>query len=115
MFTAIMAAISLGLNMAQGGASVRAARKSARANMAALENEANWNLNVMNKQKQDIYAKNILEAYGSGINPESGSTRAIIEGNQKMIQEEIDFRKTQYAIELGNLTAQSKQKYLGIF
>lgn len=115
MFATIMAVLGTGLSIGASAASVNSARSSARAKMHALEKEAVWNINAMERQKRDIYESNKLEAYGSGINPETGSTLAIIENNQKTMQEEIDFRKYQYAMELGNLSSLSKQKYLGLF
>lgn len=114
METALLAA-SFGMNMISGVLGASAARKSARAKMAALESEKAWNLNVMRRNKADVYASNILESWGSGINPMTGSNAAVIRENQKVLQEEIDFRGQQYDIEIANLKAQSKQKYLGLF
>ncbi len=88
---------------------------SAWAKMVALGLEKSWNLNVMRQQKKDLYARNILEAYGSGVNPITGSTGAVISNNQQVLQDEINFREQQYNMELKNLEAQSKQKFLGIF
>lgn len=109
------AGISLGLSVLSGAFSASAQRKSARAQMAALTAEKNWNLGVMRQNKLDTYARNILESYGSGINYSTGSTRAVIENNQRVLEDEIKFRESQYDIELANLKAQSKQRYLGIF
>ena len=114
METALLAA-NFGMNMISGALSASAARESARAKMSALSNEKAWNLNVMRKNKADVYARNILESWGSGINPMTGSNLAIIMGNQAVLQDEINFREQQYDIEMKNLKAQSKQKYLGLF
>ena len=100
----------------QGGAmSASAARESARAKMSALGEEKAWNLGVMRRNKADAYASNILSSWGSGINPMTGSNAAVILGNQAVLQDEINFQERQYDIEMKNLEAQSKQKYLGLF
>lgn len=109
------AAINLGLNIVGGITSASANREAARARMAALSNEKTWNLNVMRRNKADVYASNVLESWNSGINPMTGSNAAVILGNQATIQDEINFREQQYDIEMKNLEAQSKQKFLGLF
>ena len=109
------AGINLGLNVISGAMSASAARESARAKMSALNNERAWNLSVMRRNKADVYAHNILESWGSGINPATGSTVAIISGNQAVLEDEISFQKRQYDMEMRNLEAQSKQKFLGLF
>lgn len=114
METALLA-ISLGMNFAQGISGASAARKSARAQMAALTQEKAWNLSVMRRNKLDTYASNILQSWGSGINYATGSNRAVIENNQNVLQDEINFQEQQYDIQLKNLKAQSKQKFLGLF
>ena len=107
--------VDLGLSMIAGAMSASAARKSARAKMSALANEKAWNLSVMRRNKEDVYASNILQSWGSGINPMTGSNLAVIMGNQAVLQDEIAFQERQYDIEMKNLKAQSKQKYLGLF
>lgn len=114
METALLA-IGLGMNVMQGALGASAARKSARASMAALDAEKSWNLGVMRQNKIDTYARNILDSWGSGIDPMTGSNRAVIENNQRVLQDEINFREQQYDIQLENLRAQSKQKFLGLF
>ena len=114
MLTALAVA-SFGMSFAQGAFGASAARKSARASMAALQSEKAWNLGVMERSKEDRYASDLLSAYGSGISSATGSTRAIIENNQQVMQDEINFRRQQYDIQLKNLEAQSKQKFLGLF
>ena len=94
METALLAA-NFGMNVAQGIFGASAARESARAKMAALQEEKTWNLKVMERNKRDIYASNILESYGSGINYATGSNQAIIAQNQQVLQDEIDFRRRQ--------------------
>lgn len=108
-------AVGLGMTMISGALSASASRESARAKMSALKSEKAWNLGVMRQNKIDTYARNILESYASGIDPASGSNLAVIMKNQQVLQDEINFREEQYNIELKNLKAQSKQKYLGIF
>lgn len=98
-----------------GAMNAQANRESIRAKMAALKLERDWNIKVMKQNAADIYAKNVLSAYGSGINPNTGSTQAIINNNQGVLRDEISFREGQYGIELRNLEAQSKQRYLGLF
>lgn len=105
----------LGMSLISGALSASSARKAARAKMSALSNEKTWNLNVMRRNKADVYASNILESWGSGINSMTGSNLAVIMGNQAVLQDEINFREQQYDIEMKNLKAQSKQKYLGLF
>lgn len=114
MDTALLA-IGFGMNVASGIFGAKSNRAQARAQMAALENEKAWNLRVMGQNKRDVYASNILESWGAGIDPTTGSTKAIISRNQAIIQSEIDFRRRQYDIEIANLAAQSRQKFLGIF
>lgn len=114
METALLAA-SFGMNMMQGALGASAARKSARASMAALAAEKSWNLGVMRQNKIDTYARNILDSWGAGIDPMTGSNRAIIENNQRVLQDEINFQEQQYNAQLANLKAQSKQKFLGLF
>ena len=111
----VLLALSLGTSIASGAFGASAARKSARAQMKALKLEKQWNLGVMERNKADIYASNILESYGSGIDYTTGSNRAVSAENQRVLQDEIDFQRRQYDIELKNLKAQSKQRYLGIF
>ena len=98
-----------------GVLSASAARESARAKMAALKLEKNWNIGVMEQNAQDVYAKSVLSAFGSGISSSTGSTAAIIANNQRVLDDEIKFRESQYDIELRNLKAQSKQRFMGIF
>lgn len=98
-----------------GAMSTAADRESTRAKMAALKLEKNWNINVMEQNAQDVYSKNILSAFGSGISSTTGSTAAVIANNQRVLQDEIKFRVSQYDTELRNLKAKSKQKYLGLF
>lgn len=115
MFTAFLAAFGTAMSFASGIEGAYAARESAKAKMRSLELEKEWNVGVMERNKKDVYARNLMESYGSGIDSSTGSTRAIINQNQQTLQEEIDFRRKQYDVEIGNLRAQSKQKFLGIF
>lgn len=115
MITTALAVASFGMSIASGITGASAARKSARASMAALKAEKNWNLGVMERNKEDVYAQNLLQAYGSGISSSTGSTAAVIANNQQVLEDEIRFREQQYNIELKNLKAQSKQKFLGLF
>lgn len=114
METALLA-IGLGLQFAGGISSASATRKAARAQMAALEAEKTWNINAMRRNKIDVYASNILQSWGAGIKSSTGSTAAIIAENQRVMEDEIQFQAQQYDIEIANLRAQSKKKYLGIF
>lgn len=110
-----LGAAGLGLSLISGALNASAQRQAARAKMSALRLERNYNLGVMRRQKEDVYASNILESYGSGINPMTGSNLAVIQGNQAVLQDEINFQEQQYNTELKNLKAQSKQKFLGLF
>lgn len=110
-----LGAAGLGLSLISGAMGASAARKAARAKMSALKQEKAWNLGVMRRNKEDVYASNILSSYASGINPMTGSNAAVILGNQQVLQDEINFQESQYNAELKNLKAQSKQKYLGLF
>lgn len=107
--------ISLGLQIMGGASNASAQRKSARAQMRALQQEKAWNLGVMQRNKEDVYAANLLSSWGSGIDPTTGSTAGVIASNQKVLQDEIDFQRSQYDIQIANAKAASKQKYLGIF
>ena len=110
-----LAAVNLGLNVVQGALSASANRQQARAQMTATRQEMNYNLGVMRQNKIDSYASNLLSSWGSGIDPLTGSTNAVIQSNQAVLQDEINFQEQQYNTQLKNLKAQSKQKYLGIF
>ena len=110
-----LAAIGLGLQVAGGISGASAQRKSARAQMKALQQEKAWNLSVMQRNKEDVYAANLLSSWGSGIDPTTGSTAGVIASNQQVLQDEIDFQRKQYDIQIANAKAASKQKYLGIF
>ena len=110
-----LGAAGLGLSLISGAMGASAARKAARARMSALKQEKAWNLGVMRRNKEDVYASNILSSYASGINPMTGSNAAVILGNQAVLQDEINFQEQQYNMELKNLKAQSKQKFLGLF
>lgn len=110
-----LAAIGLGLQVAGGISGASAQRKQARAQMKALQQEKAWNLGVMQRNKEDVYAANILSSWGSGIDPTTGSTAGIIASNQQVLQDEIAFQSNQYDIQIANAMAASKQKYLGIF
>jgi hypothetical protein len=107
--------ISLGLQVMGGVSNASAQRKTARAQMAALQQEKAWNLGVMQRNKEDVYAANLLSSWGSGIDPTTGSTAGVIASNQQVLQDEIDFQRSQYDIQIANANAASKQKYLGIF
>ena len=98
-----------------GAMRASAARESARAKMSALNLEKKWNLGVMKQNMEDVYARSLMSAFGSGISSSTGSTCAVIANNQRVLQDEIKFRESQYDIELRNLESQSKQRYLGIF
>lgn len=110
-----LAAISLGLQVAGGISGASAQRKQARAQVKALQQEKAWNLGVMQRNKEDVYAANLLSSWGSGIDPTTGSTAAVIASNQQVLQDEIDFQRRQYDIQIANAKAASKQKYLGLF
>ena len=110
-----LAAVGLGLQVAGGISGASAQRKSARAQMRTLQQEKAWNLGVMQRNKEDVYAANLLSSWGSGIDPTTGSTAGVIASNQKVLQDEIDFQRSQYDIQIANAKAASKQKYLGIF
>lgn len=114
----IMTALAVGsfaMGIAQGAMTASANRQMAEANMAALKLEKAWNMRVMGQNKRDVYARNILESWGAGIDPTSGSQAAVIKNNQRVLQEEMNFREQQYDIQIQNLKAQSKQKFLGLF
>lgn len=115
MLLTALAVASFGTSMISGALGASAARKSARASMAALEAEKTWNLGVMRQNKIDTYAKNVLSSFGAGISAETGSNKAIIEQNQDVLEREIRFQEQQYNTQISNLRAQSKQKFLGIF
>ena len=110
-----MAVASFGMAFASGVSGASASRKSARAQMAALKAEKAWNLGVMERNKTDVFNRQQLSSYGSGIDPTTGSNAAVMAANQKILQDEIDFQTSQYNAQLKNLRAQSKQKFLGIF
>lgn len=112
---ALAAVASFGLDLGSSIFGASAKRKAARAQMAALEAEKTWNLGVMRRNKADVYASNILQSWGSGINYTTGSTAAVIANNQQVLEEEIKFQEQQYNTQIANLRAQSKKKHLGIF
>ena len=109
-----LGAAGLGLNIISGALAASANRQKARAEMKALEKSWEHNLGVMRQNKIDTYASNIMSAYASGVR-NTGSTAAVIENNQDVLESEIRFQQQQYQTQMKNLRAQSKQKYLGIF
>lgn len=109
-----LSAAGLGLSIVSGALAASADRQKARAEMKALEKSWQHNLGVMRQNKIDTYASNIMSAYASGVR-NTGSTAAVIENNQDVLESEIRFQQQQYQTQMKNLRAQSKQKYLGIF
>lgn len=103
------------MGFASGVTATAAKRASAKASMAALEEEKNWNLGVMERNIMDIQDRSMLSSWGAGINPMTGSTAEIIAENEATLRKELGFRASQYDKQIGALEAQSKQKYLGIF
>lgn len=110
-----LAVTSLALGVAGGISGASAQRKQARAEMRALQREKAWNLGVMERNKEDVYARSLMSSWGSGIDPTAGSTAGVIASNQQVLQDEIDFQRRQYDIQIANAKAASKQKYLGLF
>lgn len=108
-------AVDLGFSLIGGAMDASAARKSARAAMSALKSEKAWNLGVMRQNIEDTFERSLLDAWGSGIDPSSGSMAALLYSNENTLRNEMNFREEQYDIQLKNLNAQSKQKFLGIF
>ena len=109
-----LGAAGLGLSIVSGALNASANRQKARAEMSALRQSWQHNLGVMRQNKIDTYASNIMSAYASGVR-NTGSTAAVILGNQNVLENEIQFQEQQYQTQMKNLRAQSKQKYLGIF
>lgn len=110
-----MGAVGLGMNIIGGALQASANRQQARAQMSALTQSWMWNRDVLRQNKIDTYASNILQSYGAGIKGTTGSTAAVIQSNQNVLERNIAFQEQQYQTEMKNLKAQSKQKYLGIF
>lgn len=110
-----MSVVGLGMNIIGGALQASAARQQARAQMSALTQSWMWNRDVLRQNKIDTYASNILQSYGAGIKGTTGSTAAVIQSNQDVLERNIAFQEQQYQTEMKNLKAQSKQKYLGIF
>lgn len=108
-------AVDLGMTLIGGALSASAARESARAAMSALKNEKAWNLSVMRQNIVDTRERSVLDSWSSGIDPTTGTMAALIGSNENVLRNEMNFREEQYDIQLKNLKAQSKQKYLGIF
>lgn len=108
-------AVDLGLGIIGGAMSASSARKSARAAMSALQSEKAWNLGVMRQNIIDTRERSVLDSWSSGIDSSSGTMAALINSNENVLRNEMNFREEQYNIALKNLRAQSKQKYLGIF
>lgn len=112
---ALSEVIQAGAGILGGIFGASAVRQEARANMEAIASEKRWNMGVMEQQKEDVLRQNFLDAYTSGLESGTGTTRAVIENNQNVLQREINFRGEQYDIAYNNQKAKSKQKYLGIF
>lgn len=115
MLLAATAIAGLAMNTISGALDAAAKRESARAEMAALTQSWQFNKGVLQQNKIDTYASNILQSWGSGINYATGSTAAVIQNNQRVLQNAIDFQESQYQTQMANLRAQSKQRFLGIF
>ena len=114
-WSTVFAGIGLGLQIAGGISGASAARKSARAEISALESEKKWNLDVMRQNIEDVRETSLLQSWGAGINPLTGSTAAVIENNENVMRKELAFREGQYNKQIANLRAMSKQRYLGLF
>lgn len=108
-------AINLGMSVISGAMQASANREKARAQMSALASSWRWNKRVLQQNKLDAYASNLLESWGAGIKGTTGSTAAVIANNQAVLQSNIDYQQEQYDTQMKNLKAQSKEKYLGIF
>lgn len=108
-------AVDLGFTLMSGWASAEANRKSAKAARSALESEKAWNLSVMRQNIEDVFDRSIMDAWGSGIDPSRGSMAGLIYNNENVLRNEMNFREDQYNIQIKNLKAQEKQKYLGLF
>lgn len=108
-------AVDLGLTVIGGALNASASRKSARAAMSALKSEKAWNLGVMRQNIIDTRERSVLDSWSSGIDSTTGTMAALINSNENVLRNEMNFREEQYNIALKNLKAQSKQKYLGIF
>lgn len=94
--------------------SAQAARKSALAQMAALEEEKTWNMGVMERNLLDFEDRSILSSWGAGINYQTGTNAAIIAENEAVTRNEIGFRSKQYDKQIDNLRSQSRRKFLGL-
>lgn len=112
LFTSFM---SKGLDFMSNAQMAQASRDSARAQMSALENEKNWNIDVMARNAEFIKSRSMLQSWGAGINPMTGSTAAIIAQNESVLAGEIGHTAQEYDRRIHNLEAQSKQKFLGLF
>ena len=115
MLLTAMAVASFAMSTASGITGASANRTSARAEMKALESERQWNLGVMEQNLVDTRERSLLSSYESGIDPMTGSNFAVIESNERVLRDEMNFRNRQYLTQIGNARAQSKQKFLGIF
>ena len=114
-FSLFAQGVSMLLEFGQGNMNALANRQSAKAQMKALQEEKNWNIGVMERNAEDVFERSMLESWGAGIDPMTGSTAAVIASNEAVLRDEIGFRASQYDTQIKNLRAQSKQKYLGIF
>lgn len=110
-----LSAVNLGMNIISGALNASAVRQQAQAQASATREERDYNLGVMRQNKIDTYASNILQSWGSGIDPFTGSTNAVIQSNQNVLQSEINFQESQYNRQIANYEAQGKYKFLGIF
>lgn len=116
MLSAAIALASLGIAVGTGISNASAARKSARAEMAAMQEEKEYNLEVLRQEKTDKFWSDQMSQWRTGQSLDYGtSAEAVTTNNQNVLQRNIDFQESQYNIKLKNLKQQSKQRYLGMF
>lgn len=105
-----------GMNFASNIFGASANRKAARATVAALLQEKNYNIGLLRQQKKDKYWADIMSSWASGTTTGMGtSTAAAIASNQKVLEEEIAFQEQQYNTQISMAQQQSKQRFMGIF
>lgn len=111
-----LAIASFGLNFASGISSASANRKQARATLAALQAEKQYNIGLLKQQKKDKYWADLMSAWASGTTTGIGtSTYGATMSNQSVLESEIQFQEQQYNTQIAAAEQASKQRFLGIF
>lgn len=107
---------NFGLSFASNIFSASANRSRARATLASLRAEKEYNIGLLRKQKKDKYWTDLMSAWASGTTSGIGtSTWGVTLSNQDVLESEIQFQEQQYNNQIKAAKMASKQRFLGVF